>query len=61
MKTILPVNHKYKDYVKGNGIEISKLDCLNYTCFSPGEINSNWICNIKENHGCPDHPKKIIK
>ncbi len=68
MKTILPKNHKYKDYIKGNGIEINDLPCLNYSCFQPhnfsytlsnGKVVNKWVCRTRENHGCPDHPKKI--
>lgn len=67
MKTILPKNHKYKDYVGKNRIEISDLPCLEYKCFSPHnfsytlptcKIINRWVCRTRELNGCPDHPKK---
>ena len=69
MKTILPKNHKYKNYVGRNGVEIADLPCLDYSCFHPhnrsytrtdGKVINNWVCNTRENYGCPDRPKKAV-
>ena len=69
MKTVLPKNHKHKKYVGKNGIQIRDLDCLNYKCFQPhnrnyirtdGTVIKNWVCNYRDNHGCPDYPEKEI-
>lgn len=68
MKTILPKNHKYKNYVGKNGIEIASLSCLEYNCFQPHNFNytlsndkikNRWVCRTMELNGCPEHPRKI--
>ena len=68
MKVLLPENHKHKSYVGKNGIEVSSLQCIDFACFAPHNCNyirtdtkiiNNWVCNTRDNHGCPDHPKTV--